>query len=119
MERRGAIRYPLQVPASFSWAGGQGIMRQGEGSTRNISEKGVFVEAPICPPIGCSVELHYSLPAVPYAERQMHVHHSGESLRLEGTVHGGHSAGFAIASREVVWRYENENNFSRSEKEQH
>jgi hypothetical protein len=118
MERRSAIRYPLQVPASFSWEGEQGIVVQGEGRTRNISEKGVFVDAAICPPIGSSVELHFSLPALPDSERKMHVQHTGETLRLEGTEQGEHSGGFAITSREAVWRYEDENNFGRNEKEQ-
>ncbi len=118
MEHRGAIRYPLQVPASFSWEDEQQIMRQGEGRTRNISEKGVFVDAAICPPIGSSVELHFSLPPLPGSERKMQVKHTGETLRLEGTVQGKQNGGFAITSREVVWRYEDGNNFSRSEKEQ-
>jgi PilZ domain len=79
MEHRGAIRYPLQVPASFSWEDEQRIVRQGEGHTRNISEKGVFVDAAICPPIGSSVELHFSLPALTGSERKMHVKHTGET----------------------------------------
>ena len=115
MERRRAIRYPLQVPASFSWEGEQGIEVQGEGRTRNISEKGVFVDAAICPPIGSSVELNFSLPAIPDAERGMNVEHKGEIVRLEGTEQPEHSGGFAITSRKVVWRYEDGNIFDRGE----
>jgi hypothetical protein len=115
MERRRAIRYPMQVPASFSWEGEQGIVVRGEGRTRNISEKGVFVDAAICPPIGSSVELHFSLPSLPDSERRMHVQHTGETLRLEGTEQGEHSGGFAITSREAVWRYEDGNNWNLSE----
>ena len=74
------------------------------------------MDAAICPPIGSSVELHFSLPSVPDSERKMHVQHTGEILRLEGTEQGEHSGGFAITSREVVWRYEDGNNFGRSEK---
>jgi hypothetical protein len=116
MESRGAIRYPLQLPVTFSWDGERGIVRHGEGCTRNISEKGVFVDAAICPPIGSSIELHFSLPALQDSMRIMHVQHTGETLRLEGA-EGEHSGGFAIASREIVWRYEDGNNFSRSDKE--
>jgi hypothetical protein len=118
MERRRAIRYPLQVPASFSWEGEQGIVVQGEGRTRNISEKGVFVDAAILPPIGSSVELHFSLPALPDSGRKMQVQHAGETLRLEGTEQPERSSGFAITRRKVVWRYEDGNNFGRNEKEQ-
>ncbi len=117
MERRRAIRYPLQVPAAFSLKSELVVVIQSEGHTRNISEKGVFVDAPNCPPIGVSVELHFSLPAFLDSERQMHVQHTGEILRLEGTEQGQHCGGFAIMSREAVWRYEDETNFGRSEKE--
>ena len=118
IERRRAIRYPLQLPASFSWEDEQDIVRQGEGRTRNISEKGVFVDAAMCPPIGSSVELHFTLPALSDTTRKMHVQHTGGTLRLEGKEQGEHSSGFAITSRKVIWRYEDSNNFGRSEKEQ-
>jgi hypothetical protein len=118
IERRRAIRYPLELPASFSWRDEERITRQGEGRTRNISEKGAFVDAAIFPPIGSSVELHFSLPALSDSGRQMHVQHTGEAVRLGGTEQGEHSSGFAITSREIVWRYEEGSNFDRSEKEE-
>ena len=90
-------------------------MRQGEGHTRNISDKGAFVDAAILPPIGSSVELHFSLPALSDKARKMHVQYMGAILRLEGKEQGGHSSGFAITSRKAVWRYEEGNNFDRSE----
>jgi len=117
IEHRRAIRYPLQLPASFSWED-EGIVRQGKGHTRNISEKGAFVEAAIVPPIGSSVELHFSLPPIPDSGRGMHIQHTGEILRLEATEQGEHSGGFAITSHEVVWRYEDGNNSYRSDEEE-
>lgn len=117
IERRRAIRYPLQVPAFFSWEDEEGIVRHGEGQTRNISEKGALVDAAILPPIGSSVDLQYSLPALVDAERNMHVQCKGQTIRLEGTEHGEQSSSFAITSREVVWRYENGDTFSQSEKQ--
>jgi hypothetical protein len=118
MERRGAIRYPLQVPASFSWEDEERNVRQGEGCTRDISEKGVFVDAALCPPIGSSVEIRFSLPALSDSSRRMDVQHTGETLRLERTEQGGPGCGFAIRSREVVWHYENGESFSNGDKEQ-
>jgi hypothetical protein len=76
------------------------------------------VDAAICPPIGSSVEVCFSLPPLSDASHKMHVQHTGETLRLEGTEQGEHSVGFAITSREVVWRYEDQNNFGRNQKEQ-
>jgi hypothetical protein len=116
IERRRAIRYPLQLPASFSWKDEERIVRHGEGNSRNISEKGAFVDAAILPPIGSSVELHFSLPAFSDKARKMHVQYTGETLRLEGKEQGEHSSGFAITSRNAVWRYEDGNNSDRSEK---
>ena len=116
IERRRAIRYPLQLPASFSWKDEERIVRHGEGNSRNISDKGAFVDAAILPPIGSSVELHFSLPAFSDKARKMHVQYTGETLRLEGQEQGEHCSGFAITSRNAVWRYEDGNNFDRSEK---
>lgn len=92
-------------------------MRQGEGLTRNVSENGAFVDAAILPPIGSPVELHFSLPSVPDAERKMHVQFTGETLRLKVTEEGEHGGGFAIKSREVVWR-EDGNNLDGTEEEE-
>jgi hypothetical protein len=118
IERRRAIRYPLQLSASFLWMDEEGILRQDEGNTRNVSENGAFVDAVTLPPIGSSVELHFSLPSGPDATGKMHVQYTGETLRLEGTELGEHSGGFAIVRREIVWHDEDGNNFSRSEKKQ-
>jgi hypothetical protein len=115
LERRRAIRYPLQLPASFTWEDEERIVRHGEGRTRNISDKGAFVDAGICPTIGSSVELHFSLPALSDKARKMHVQYTGETLRLEGKGQGVLYSGFAITSRKAVWRYEDGNNFGCSE----
>jgi hypothetical protein len=113
------MRYPLQLPASFSWEDEERIVRQGEGHTRNICDKGAFVDAAICPPIGSSVELQFSLPPLSDKARKMHVQYTGESLRLEGKEQGEHRSGFAITSRKAVWRYEEENNFDRRGKKKY
>jgi hypothetical protein len=118
VERRRAIRYPLQLPATFSWEDEEGIVRQGEGHTGNISDKGAFVYAAILPPIGSSVELHFSLPALSDSGSKMHVQHTGETLRVGETEQEEHNGGFAITSHKIVWRYEDENNFDRGEKEE-
>jgi hypothetical protein len=118
IERRRAIRYPLQFHASFSWEDEDGIMHQGEGLTRNVSEKGAFVDAAILPQIGSFVELHFSLPSVPDAERKMYVQLTGKTLRLEGTEQGEHSGGFAIMNRAIVWHYEDGIKWNLSEEDE-
>jgi hypothetical protein len=116
IEHRRAIRCPLQVPASLSWVDEERIFRHGEGQTRNIGEKGAFVDAAICPPIGSTVEVRFSLPALSNSGRGMYVQHTGEVLRLEGRKQGAQIDGFAITSREVVWRLEDVKDVGPSEK---
>jgi hypothetical protein len=118
IERRQAIRYPLQLPASFLWKDDEGILRQDEGHTRNVSENGAFVDAANLPVIGSFVELHFSVPSVPGGKGKMHVQYTGEILRLEATEQGDRSGGFAITSREIVWHDEDGNNSAGSEEEE-
>jgi hypothetical protein len=92
------------------------MLRHGEGQTRNIGEVGAFVDAAVCPTIGSTVELHFSLPTLSDSGRGMHVQHTGEVLRLEETKHGAKIDGFAITSREVVWRFEDAKDVSPSDK---
>jgi hypothetical protein len=84
-------------------------VRHNEGNTRNVSEYGAFVDASNLPPIGSSVELHFSVPSVPDATGEMHIQYTGETLRLEGIAQGDHRGGFAITSREIVWREDGNN----------
>lgn len=56
------------------------------------------------PPIGSSVELHFSVPSISGSEGKMHVQFKGETLRLDRVEQGEYTGGFAITSREVVWQ---------------
>jgi hypothetical protein len=108
----------LRFPASFSWKDEAGISLEYEGRTRNISEKGAFVEAANLPPIGSSVELYFSVPSISCAEGKMHVQFTGETLRVEWPEQGEHSGGFAITSHEIVWHNEGGNNLGGAEEQE-
>lgn len=58
---RATIRFPLEAPVAFWWTDRNGKRRDGEGSSRDLSERGAFVFATACPPVGARVELKIPL----------------------------------------------------------
>lgn len=90
------MRLPLQTPVSFWWTNGDGMARQGEGRSRDVSEHGAFVFAPICPPVGASVMLMMALEGVPDGIGPLPVEIKGQVLRIEQSPAGPDMGGFAI-----------------------
>jgi hypothetical protein len=101
VERRKAIRYPLQAPIDFRWEAG-GIRQMGKGRTRDISEKGVFVLSPVSPPLGYTVYMNIILPPLQGALQAAQIQGEAQVLRIEPRSDGGETVGFALLSREVV-----------------
>jgi hypothetical protein len=92
---RKTIRFPLQVPVTFWWVNGNGKTRQGEGRSRDLSEHGAFVFAPVCPPVGTNVVLTIPLEGVPNEVGPIPVKVEGEVRRIEQVPDEG-KEGFAI-----------------------
>ena len=63
------MRFPLETPVAFWWTDENGNRQQGEGSSRDINERGAFVFAATCPPVGSSVELRIPLEGLPDTTR--------------------------------------------------
>lgn len=93
---RKTLRFPLQTAVAFSWANESGDRQQGEGRSRDLSEHGAFVFAPICPPVGASVSLTIDLEGIPDKVGPLPVEVSGEILRVEQFAGERGSSGFAI-----------------------
>jgi hypothetical protein len=72
------------------------MARRGEGRSRDVSEHGAFVFAPICPPVGASVLLMMALEGVPDGVGPLPVEMEGLVLRIEESPAGADMAGFAI-----------------------
>jgi hypothetical protein len=53
LERRSAIRYPLETEAVFRW----GREFSGDGVTRDISALGAYIVSPVCPPLDAFTNL--------------------------------------------------------------
>ena len=64
-ESRRGMRFPVEARVVFKWVDQTGHAREGEGRTRNISERGAFVIAKKYPPRGAAVELKLFLPRIP------------------------------------------------------
>ena len=94
------MRYPVQARVSFQWKDEGGDLRQGEGTTRDISEAGAFVFAPDCPPVGADVELRISLVELPQATSPLPIELAGQVLRIDQDSEGERSRGFAV----LTWR---------------
>jgi len=75
---------------------GNGERQQGDGRTRDLSEHGAFVVAPICPPLGASVLLTIDLDGIPDQMGPLPVELEGEVLRVEQSPAATEACGFAI-----------------------
>jgi hypothetical protein len=90
---RASIRFPLQAPVAFCWTDENGNRQQAEGSSRDISERGAFVFAATCPPVGSSVELRIPLEGLPDTTG---IDLAGSVVRVEQAHDGKGSGGFAV-----------------------
>ena len=92
------LRFLLQTGVTFRWTNGDGQSRHGEGRSRDVSEHGAFVFAPVCPPVGTSVALTIDLEGIPDEFGPLPVRVAGEVLRVEQSPaeRGMITNGFAI-----------------------
>ena len=102
MEQRKLARYRLEVPVTFSWEDQQGMRQQSEGSTRDISSVGIFVQSATCPPVGAPIWLEVFFPALGESALAFRMQAEGQVLRVEPTAPGIGSGGFAAASERFV-----------------
>ena len=93
---RMTLRFPVQTAVTFWWTDGNGKPLQGEGRSRDISEHGAFVLAPICPPVGASVKLKIVLEGIPFEIGPVPIDVKGEVRRVEQSTAESDTGGFAI-----------------------
>lgn len=88
MDQRRNRRYQLPGRVDFSWIGADGLTRKGEGSTRDISVTGVYVQTSDLPAVGSVVWLKVALPP-------LRVEGEGIQLRNQVYVIRSETGGFA------------------------
>ncbi len=102
MDLRRATRYLLDAAVLFSWGDERNVLHEGEGRTRDISERGVFVLARQCPPEGSTVLMNILLPAFPGARRILKIRAIAKVVRAESRELSEACDGFAVLNKRVV-----------------
>lgn len=93
---RRTLRFALKRAVAFSWTNGNGNRQRGEGRSRDLSEHGAFIFAPICPPVGANVSLTVDLEGIPDRIGPLPIEVTGEILRVEPSPEIPGVDGFAI-----------------------
>lgn len=62
MNRRGTVRYRLQLPVIFTWRDSKGTKRKEGGFTRDIGVRGLYVVSSARPSVGTKLRLDILLP---------------------------------------------------------
>jgi hypothetical protein len=102
------MRYPVAAPVLFRWKDAEGNERKGKGTSRDISETGAFVLTRVSPPRGADIELRISFVSLPNATTAVRMKLGGQVLRVEQTTAGKGLGGFAVLTREVIFRESDE-----------
>jgi PilZ domain len=104
LERRGENRYPLSLPAVFSWQDENGKTLGGTGCSRDISLQGVYVQSQVIPAEGTSVEIEIFLPRITNWLRLLEYHAKGRVVRIEKDLSSQQVIGFATMNHTAVLR---------------
>ncbi|HXZ11712.1 MAG TPA: PilZ domain-containing protein [Candidatus Sulfotelmatobacter sp.] len=101
---RVSVRYALQARVVFQWSAHDGAEKVGRGRTRDISQKGAYIETEDFPPAGTQVAMSIFLPALGGDACVLRVDAEGRVVRVDEkqeTV-SGIASGFAVANHEVT-----------------
>lgn len=95
-ELRTAVRYNLALRAVFRWKDG-GLIRQAEGTTRDVSTRSAYVVAEVCPPRGAKIEIKIGLLEGCRGRPASWLDAEGAVSRVE-PARPGHQGGFVVES---------------------
>lgn len=101
-ESRKTIRFPLEAWVAFSWKDDNGMEQRAKGRSRDISERGVFVLANDCPPVGVKIALRILLPEAPSIAQGLRLRVEGRVLRVDEFTKELEACGFAVLSDETM-----------------
>jgi hypothetical protein len=101
MEMRKEIRYRLDAPAVFSWAGARHRRFQGEGITRDISVQGAFILTATMPPPDCPVQVDLLLPSLTGMKDIMRISGKARVIRVVHLASDTWVHGFAVVTDDL------------------
>jgi hypothetical protein len=98
LEQREQTRYGVRALVDFEWVE-EGVLRRGQGLTRDISKKGMFIYSDSTPPT--KTDLRVKVSFIPFARTLTKVQLRANSLvlRVEPPSPPGTDHGFAILNR--------------------
>jgi hypothetical protein len=110
MDRRADPRFNLNVPVQFTWKIPGVGPELGNGKTRDVSLRGVFVFADVCPPAGSAVRVNVLLPSGA-GDSNLVMRARATVVRVESTEVSESGAGFAaVTKRYLLEKYHEELN---------
>lgn len=102
VERRSQIRFNLRAPVHFSWRDRDGALHHGEGFTRDICSRGVYVCAEWRPPADVDIHVDISLPSLRDANGTVLISGKAKIVRVEAPVPDENFGGFVVESRSFL-----------------
>jgi hypothetical protein len=102
-DRRKGKRFRLRLAVLFSWRDAQGRLQSGEGWSRDIGSRGIYVSTDTAPPIGTLLEMNIFLPELGYKIRTAEIHAKGQVARIDCEL-AGQTCGFAAVNQSIVVR---------------
>ncbi|MHB8754320.1 MAG: PilZ domain-containing protein [Candidatus Acidiferrales bacterium] len=100
MDRRLHTRFDLTAPVTYTWTEQDGISRTERGSTRDVSESGLFVLTRSFPPLGAAIQFEVAFSF--RDESQIRMKTEGKVIRVDAGGVGKEVHGFA-ADTQVLW----------------
>jgi hypothetical protein len=83
VELRKSKRYRLLAPVSFLWERPDGLLQEGKGTIRDISDRGVFITGEAGPPAGAHLDVEVYLPSLEAGGAAVQLHGEGTVMRVE------------------------------------
>jgi hypothetical protein len=99
LERREQTRFGVKSPVKFAWADGSGLRQEGQGRTRDINSRGMFIDSDSQPPEKADLEIEVSFR--PFARTNLRMSVKGLVIRLESgsATKPEANQGFAVLNR--------------------
>ena len=98
MERREQTRYGVHARVKFEWTD-DGISQQGQGITKDISTKGMFIYSEVSPPAKADLRVDVLFNEESPVNTNLQMRALGLVIRIEPSIAGGTGQGFAILNR--------------------
>ena len=98
LEQREQFRYGVRALVDFEWVD-EGVLRKGQGLTRDISSKGMFIYSDSEPPAKADLRVKVSFGSPAQGFTGVHLRANALVVRVESSSIPGIQDGFAILNR--------------------